>query len=75
MACKGKIEREKRVALFVEKFASQRKELKIKIKDQSLSAQERVKCMFELDRLKAGSPVKSKEKSRDVLLPVVLENI
>lgn len=63
MACQGDIEREKRVRKTIEKYKEIRLELKRKIKDTKISAKERTKYMFELDKLpKDSSPIKARNR-------------
>jgi small subunit ribosomal protein S14 len=63
MACKGDLEREKKIRKLIDKYKGQRTELKAKIKDKNLSPQERVKAMLELNKLPKGScPIKARNR-------------
>lgn len=55
MACKGDLEREKRVAKLIEKYKTLRDELRKKQKDANLSPQERVQAMIALNKLPRDS--------------------
>lgn len=55
MACKGDLEREKKVRKLIEKYKDLRNELRKKQKDINLSPQERVKAMIQLNKLPRNS--------------------
>ena len=55
MASLGRIEREKRIAKMVSKYAAIRNELRKKIKDQKLSPKERTQAMLEMNQLPKNS--------------------
>ena len=63
MACKGDLEREKRLKKLIEKYKEKRIELKAKVKDLKLDPQERVKAMLELNKLPKNScPVRARNR-------------
>lgn len=59
MASKSKIHRQKKCERIVNKYADQRRELKLIVKNKDLPMNERIKAMFQLDALpKLSSKVK-----------------
>jgi small subunit ribosomal protein S14 len=63
MACKGDLEREKRIRKLIQKYREERLRLKKLIKDVNLSPQERVKAMLDLNKLPRNScPVRARNR-------------
>jgi len=63
MACRGDIEREKKVRKLIDKYKDIRMELKKKVRNTNLPPQERVASMLELNRLPKNScPVRARNR-------------
>lgn len=63
MACKGDIEREKRVKKLIDRYRDERLSLKKLVKDNTLPPQDRVKAMLDLNKLPKNScPVKARNR-------------